>query len=457
MLSAMSEQSNETTGETMDTTAPAERSLEQLLADLKAAVDRRDRDQALRLEAAILQRVGSDNAKLADCEREVRALLGQLDDPAPPLAEQAGLSFDAVLSRTRASAAWICSAEQAGLSFDAVLAAAPTTKGRSYCVWFGTNRAPGTKAGSFTGERSGVTSYGHVEVFIPDGHRFGEIGTSFLEKLKRLDLRDDRLRVLNVEQSQGQDDFFAAVRADIAAAHAGGRPADALVFIHGYNNSFEDAAIRTAQIGIDLGLLDGTAGFFSWPSKGSVFAYPSDEATIEASEGALAAFLADFSVRSGADRVHVIAHSMGNRGLLRALQRIAANAAAASPVRFGQIFLAAPDLDRDLFLDLAHLYPRYSQRTTLYASDRDLAVNKSAQLHGAPRAGYYQPVTVAPGIDTVCVPDFDVDLLGHGYFAEAEALLYDIGGLLLADRAPPRQRMKEDTGQGGQSVWRFGQ
>ena len=31
--------------------------------------------------------------------------------------------------------------------------------------------------------------------------------------------------------------------------------------------------------------------------------------------------------------------------------------------------------------------------------------------------------SVAPGIDTVAVPDFDVDLLGHGYFAQAEGAL----------------------------------
>ena len=419
----------------MNTTECAGRPLEQLLADLRDAVDRRDRARALRLQAAILLRVSGDRAGLAACEREVCALLGQLDQVAPPPPVQQGLSFEAVLA--------------AGPR-----AAVRGTGGRQYCVWFGTNRARDPSGGSFGGERSGVTSYGHVDVLIPEGHRFGEIGSGFLEKLKRLDFRDDRLRVLAV-RAEDREDFLATVRAGLEAAKADGGKADALVFIHGYNNSFEDAAIRTAQIGIDLGLPEGTAGFFSWPSKGSVIDYPSDEATIEASEGALAAFLADFSAHNGADRVHVIAHSMGNRGLLRALQRIAADAAAATQVKFGQIFLAAPDLDRDLFLDLAYLYPRYSERTTLYASDQDLPVHLSAQLHGSPRAGYFEPVTVAANIDTICVPDFDVDLLGHGYFAEAQALLYDIGGLLKADAAPPRQRMEQFLLQGVHPFWRF--
>ncbi len=168
--------------------------------------------------------------------------------------------------------------------------------------------------------------------------------------------------------------------------------------------------------GYDL-KVPGATAFFSWPSRGSVTAYPADEASIEASEPAITRFLVDFTVHCGADKVHVIAHSMGNRGLLRALQRIASNAETRGEVKLGQVFLAAPDVDRDLFLDLARLYPAHAERTTLYASDADLPVHLSAKLHAAPRAGYYLPYTVAPGVDTVAVPDFDVDLLGHAYFA----------------------------------------
>jgi hypothetical protein len=82
-----------------------------------------------------------------------------------------------------------------------------------------------------------------------------------------------------------------------------------------------------------------------------------DEASIEASERAITDFLMDFKAHYGAEKVRVLAHSMGNRGLLHALQRIAAQAQTLGRVQFSQIFLAAPDVDRDLFLDLARLYP----------------------------------------------------------------------------------------------------
>lgn len=171
--------------------------------------------------------------------------------------------------------------------------------------------------------------------------------------------------------------------------------------------------------------------------------------------GGKAVFLVDFTANCGAEKVHVIAHSMGNRGLLRALQRIAANARTRGKVKFGQIFLAAPDVDRDLFLDLARLYPEHAERATLYASDGDKAVHLSAKLHDAPRAGYFTPYTVAPGVDTVAVPDFDIDLLGHGYFAQAEALLHDIHDLMRHGQAPAKRQRITPAVDRGVSFWKL--
>jgi esterase/lipase superfamily enzyme len=236
-----------------------------------------------------------------------------------------------------------------------------------------------------------------------------------------------------------QSEFWAALREETAKAD--GRR-HGLVYLHGYNVTFEDAAIRAAQMGFDL-KISGATAFFSWPSQGTLEGYPADAASIEASENAIVHFLADFARKSGAEVVHLVAHSMGNRGLLRAVQRLAADPQLNSQVRFGQIFLAAPDVDRDLFLDLARLYPRFSVRTTLYASDADRAVGASAWLHDDYRAGYCPPVTV-PGVerfDTIRVPNFNLDLVGHGYYAEAESLLYDLHELMNRD-TPPEQRQR---------------
>lgn len=400
--------------------------LTQLLQALTAAVRAGDRQRTHELARQIQQRLAIEAAERAAVERQVRDLLTELDAPRP--AEVRIKSFDLLAERS---------------------VAAVESDERLYPVWFGTNRRPSADGQGFTGERHSRTTLGQVTVRVPEAHRIGETGSSFWSKLKRLDFRDDRLRLQGLKV-QDAADFYASLQSAMQKEET----SHALFFLHGFNVSFEDAAIRAAQLGCDLAVPGATA-FFSWPSRGNVVAYPADEASIEASERAITDFLVDFAAKSGAVKVHVIAHSMGNRGLLRALQRIAASAETRGKVKFGQIFLAAPDVDRDLFLDLARLYPEHSERTTLYASDSDLPVHLSSKLHDAPRAGYFTPYTVVPSMDTIAVPDFDIDMLGHSYFAQAEALLHDMFDLMRRGEAPGKRQRVSPTVHEGLTFWKL--
>jgi esterase/lipase superfamily enzyme len=142
---------------------------------------------------------------------------------------------------------------------------------------------------------------------------------------------------------------------------------------------------------------------------------------------------------SCAAAVHIIAHSMGNRGVLRAVNRIAATAQQRTGKPFGQIILAAADVDADVFRQLAKAYGEVSSRTTLYVSKRDPAVEASRWLHDFARAGLMPPTLVLPGIDTINVTDVDLTMLGHGYVADARAVLTDMHALITRG-APPDQR-----------------
>jgi esterase/lipase superfamily enzyme len=224
-----------------------------------------------------------------------------------------------------------------------------------------------------------------------------------------------------------------------------------LVYIHGYYVTFEEAAIRAAQIGFDLKASAITA-FYSWPSQGTLDGYGADYDMIQSSEEGLSQFLVKMAKDSKANRVHIVAHSMGNQGLLRALYRSTAQAAITAGVRFGQIFLAAPDVDVDLFRQLANIYPRVAERTTMYVSGKDKALGFSSWLRKErPRAGYTPPITTVDGIDTVEATGIDITMLGHSYFAEAAGILYDMNNLLVRN-APPELRIrlsKHKTPAGG--------
>lgn len=65
-----------------------------------------------------------------------------------------------------------------------------------------------------------------------------------------------------------------------------------LVFVHGYNNSFEDAIKKAAQVKVDMPW-KGPIVAFSWPSYGDAINYLGDEAMYQSS---LQAFLQTLNV-----------------------------------------------------------------------------------------------------------------------------------------------------------------
>lgn len=278
--------------------------LAELLTQLEAAVHANDRTRAFELARKIQQRLVLESHDQAAIERRLRELLAVLDGPValPHPKRVEVIDADDV---------------ERGFRRDEF------REGVVYSVWFGTNRKP-VGQGGFGAERHDRTTRGRVEVFVPEAHRFGETRTPFWKKLLRLDLRDDRLRVQRTEELEAAV-FFEQIHQTMQDARAAGETPHALFFLHGFNVTFEEAAIRAAQMGVDL-LVPGATAFFSWPSRGSATAYPVDEASIEASEQAITDFLVDFTANCGAEKVHVVAHSMGTRSpALSTKSRIRAN------------------------------------------------------------------------------------------------------------------------------------
>ena len=329
----------------------------------------------------------------------------------------------------------------------------PTDRGDGgveYTVWYGTNRRLSkTNSGEicYSSERDTKLHYGTCRVLIPKWHKFGVLESTGLSGWfgRVIRKRDDRLTIVDLRELK-EAHFWNSLQASLKLVTAKERVA--LVYIHGYNVSFEDAALRCAQMGVDL-KVPGATAFYSWPSRAELKAYTIDEATIEGSESHLTEFLIKFAANSGAERVDVIAHSMGNRGFLRSV--IAAEKK--TSIRFGQIILAAPDVDADVFRNLATIYPRISDRTTLYVSQKDKALWLSQCAHGYDRAGYNPPIMVIPDIDTVEVSNIDVTLLGHGYYGDAHGVLYDIHELIWTGRAPRERARIDPVANMGNPYW----
>ncbi|HYI10182.1 MAG TPA: alpha/beta fold hydrolase [Thermoanaerobaculia bacterium] len=323
-----------------------------------------------------------------------------------------------------------------------------------YTVFYGTNRARVDEADpsrGYSGERGKRIDYGTCRVFIPKSHKIGSVGSPWWKRL--VTFKDDRLKLLEIGATSAET-HWQEMSERLAALAEDDR--EAVVFVHGYNVTFEEAALRAAQIGFDLSI-KGAMAFFSWPSQGTLRGYPADEATIDVSEDAIESYLADFAVRSGARRVHLIAHSMGNRGVMRAIHRIASAAHGRTGIPFDQIILAAADVDADKFRSLAAAYTQVAKRTTLYVSEKDRAVEASHWLHRFPRLGFTPPVFVMDKLDTVSVSNIDLTLLGHGYVGAARDVLKDMHELI-RHGTPPEKRfgLKEAKTEEGERYWLIG-
>ena len=148
---------------------------------------------------------------------------------------------------------------------------------------------------------------------------------------------------------------------------------------------------------------------------------------------------------------------MGARILAGAMKNLSLDGS--SDVRFNQVILAAPDIDRDTFAALASAINHMADRMTIYASSRDRALKLSKLAHGYPRAGESgDALTIVPGVDTVdataVYTDFFSDLLSHSYFT-GRTVLSDLFSLFGYDLPPMARFAIFPDSRGSSRYWVF--
>ncbi|MCC9601914.1 alpha/beta hydrolase [Stieleria sp. JC731] len=327
---------------------------------------------------------------------------------------------------------------------------ADSLTGTLFPVWFGTNRQLFEKDGHVF-EIEGSTNidnvhYGQCDVWIPTSHRRGELKSPWYKESRLFS--DSALRIENTRLLQ---DFAAEIKRRLQNENAS---TNHLLFIHGFNNSFADAILRAGQLGFDLGI-DGATIAFSWPSRNLfpfISRYNGDGEVISGSRKALEQVCERLQKLEGT--LHVIAHSMGNRGLLQAWKKAFEKIASCKNLDIGQIVFAAPDVFQQTFKDETEGIEQFCKRATLYASKKDRALGFSRLLSHTPRAGLLPPPMVIPNLDTIEVP-FNADLLGHTYFANTIPVLDDLAALIEDNCDPGSTRRAKLTRPNENSHWTF--
>jgi esterase/lipase superfamily enzyme len=219
---------------------------------------------------------------------------------------------------------------------------------------------------------------------------------------------------------------------------------DPLTFIHGYNVEFREALVTGARLADAYGpKLEVVV--FSWPSDGSMMpllAYKRDRTDAAASAPAFARALLklrDFvhEVRRGNEcgqRIHLMAHSMGNYVLRHGLQEVMRHGTV--PRVFDQLFLMAADEDDDAF-ELDHklrLLPHIGQAVNVYFNRGDTALVISDRTKANPTRlgsrGPREPLNVPAAVTIVDVSEVVGGLVEHDYLVSDKRTVEDVAAVM---------------------------
>ncbi len=225
------------------------------------------------------------------------------------------------------------------------------------------------------------------------------------------------------------------------------RHKEAFVFVHGFNNRYEDAVYRFAQILHDSGAdADVAPILFTWPSAGNVFAYNYDRDSANYSRDDLEKLLRFLQNDPQVKTISILAHSMGNWVTLEALRQMAIrDGRVVSKVKV--VMLADADVDVDIAREqIATLGPK-RPHIVLFVNENDRALAASRDIWEGQRLGAidpevepYKSMIEQDQLSVVNMTSFPShDFFNHGKFAEDPKVVELIGrrlatGQTLTDR-----------------------
>ena len=300
-------------------------------------------------------------------------------------------------------------------------------------IFVATTREVSAEPVYFSGERGPKLAFARLDFTVPRSHKPGELelpdsGPSdparhfTVTAVKRLDLAP----------------VVADVRREILKRPASQR--DVLVFVHGFNTNFADAAFRFAQIVHDSGF-KGVPVLFTWPSRGQLLAYPYDRESAFYSRDFLETNLRAIARDLGTTRMDVLAHSMGTLLTMEAVRQASIRGDGTFGGKLRDVILAAPDVDLDVFKTQMREIKR---PVTVFVAADDRALDFSRRFAGdKTRLGAIsaKDKDIIAELEKLGARIIDLsevasgDPLNHSKFASSPKVVQMIG-----------QRLKEDGG-----------
>jgi esterase/lipase superfamily enzyme len=267
----------------------------------------------------------------------------------------------------------------------------------------------------FNGERARQMDFAEAVISIPPNHVSGMVeypaqppGNPATEFVTR-----------KADYIDSEKQFIAQLNAQLEQRPKGKR--EVLLFIHGYNTFFPEGLYRLAQVSHDGGS-NAVPVYFSWASRGDLTGYVYDQNSATAARDALERLMIILA-ESKADKINVLAHSMGNWVTVEAFRDIRIGGTMKGNAhKMGAIILAAPDIDIDVFRSQMERIgaPKHPFLIVLSREDRALAVSRLIAGNQS-RLGDYRNAADLTKFNAVVVDLSDVrseNPLNHDTFAE---------------------------------------
>jgi esterase/lipase superfamily enzyme len=219
---------------------------------------------------------------------------------------------------------------------------------------------------------------------------------------------------------------------------------EAVVFVHGFNNTFEEAAIRMADLWHFLGR-EGVPIMYTWPAghPGLLQGYTHDRESGQFTIFHLKEFIRTLAACPDLETINFVSHSRGTDVLMTAVRELllVSRASGENPreaLKIGALIFAAPDISADVAAqrnNAENLQDGF-ESVTYYVMKNDRAIGSAEWLFAdKKRIGQIRPEQISEtqyerflALPEVIVVDSRIrtDWLGHGYFLSSPATLSDI-------------------------------
>ena len=264
---------------------------------------------------------------------------------------------------------------------------------------------------------------GRVDEYFGDDHGELSAGTCRVG----FEAGDSRGKVLRVDTRP-----LETVFADIGPGHF-------VIYVHGYGEYFAKNCRRAALLQERLGL-GGRMLLFSWPSS-SYLTYAGDASDLAQSIDELNEILTLAADAVGHERIVLMAHSMGSRGVVDALKL------RGEEPPFGSAIFVAPDIRRDVFRENASMLQQKVSDIVVYTSDSDRVLWLSTTVNVSGRLGVAKEFDLEHTTVVDVTPTGTNDISGHLYHMLNPAVIEDLRTLLGTRPVDAKRRFHRVPGE----------